>query len=146
MSTYDPTLPKVLKWNSAAQAIAGDVITFVDDVRVTGFSKENCREVHHQFASRIQYLGMQDAPRKYRPPSQSQAGAWTGTIFKITNESITKSVSHEKWEKGRSMIRKLWLEIGTQGDGRPVLDRKALERETGFLNHLSMTFEVMVPI
>jgi hypothetical protein len=43
------------------------------------------------------------------------------------------------------MIRKLWLEIGTQGDGRPVLDRKALERETGFLNHLSMTFEVMVP-
>ena len=145
MLAYDPTLPKVLKWNSGAQSIAGDVITFVDDVRVTGFSKENCREVHHQFASRMQYLGKQDAPRKYRPPSQSQAGAWTGTIFKITNDTITKSVSHEKWEKGRAMVRKLWEAVANQGDNRPLLDRKALERETGFLNHLSMTFEVMVP-
>lgn len=121
------------------------MITFVDDVRVTGFSKENCREVHHQFASRIQYLGMQDAPRKYRPPSQLQAGAWTGTIFKISKESITKSVSREKWEKGRSMVRHLW-ELVSNGDiSRPILDRKTLERETGFLNHLSMTFEVMTP-
>jgi hypothetical protein len=68
MPEYNPTLPKVMKWNSHAKAIAGDVITFVDDVRVTGFSKENCRNVHHQFASRLQFLGMQDAPRKYRPP------------------------------------------------------------------------------
>jgi hypothetical protein len=81
----------VLKWNSTAGALAGDVITFVDDVRVTGFSKENCREVHHQFASRLQYLGMQDAPRKYRPPSQLHAGAWTGTMFRISADSITKS-------------------------------------------------------
>jgi hypothetical protein len=38
MSTYNPTLPNVLKWNgTAAGALAGDVITFVDDDWVTGF-------------------------------------------------------------------------------------------------------------
>ncbi len=145
MSAYNPTLPKVLKWNSTAGALAGDVITFVDDVRVTGFSKENCREVHHQFASRLQYLGMQDAPRKYRPPSQLHAGAWTGTIFRISADSITKSVAQEKWDKGRSMVRRLWDALSKHEDRRPVLERKTLEKETGFLNHLAMTFEDMVP-
>ena len=30
-------------------------------------------------------------------------------------------------------------------DDRPVVNRKELERETGFLNHLSMTFDVITP-
>lgn len=145
MSDYNPALPKVMKWNEAAQAIAGDVITFVDYVRVTGFSKENFRSVHHQFASRIQYLGMQDAPRKFRPPSQSQAGAWTGTIFKITGDAITKSVAPEKWDKGTNIIARLQAAMEEHCESRPLLDRKLLERETGFLNHLAMTFEVFVP-
>lgn len=101
MTTYNPTLPEVFKWNTTAKVIAGDVITFVDNMRVSGYSKENCRTVHHQFAStRIQFLGMQDALRKYRPPSQTQAGAWTGTIFRISRKTISKSVAPEKWEKG----------------------------------------------
>jgi hypothetical protein len=39
MECYDPFLPKVMKWS---KAVAGDVITFVDDVRIVGYSKENC--------------------------------------------------------------------------------------------------------
>jgi hypothetical protein len=145
MTSFDPALPKVLKWNTSAHAIAGDVITFVDDVRVTGYSKENCRDVHHQFASRIQFLGMQDAPRKFRPPSQSQAGAWTGTIFRISSDSISKSVSEEKWAKGRAIIDRLRSLLGPPAEERPMLCRKLLERETGFLNHLAMTFENLTP-
>lgn len=145
MDSYDPQLPKVMKWNSEARAIAGDVITFVDDIRITGFSKENCRNVYHQFASRIQFLGMQDAPRKFRPPSQAQAGAWTGTIFRITPRSISKSVSEEKWQKGIDIVNRLDLLITSDTIGRPMLNRKLLERETGFLNHLAMTFENLLP-
>ena len=101
MDSYDTTRkPKIMKWNSVIGCMAGDVITFVDDVRMTGSSRDRCHEVHRQFTSRMQYLGIQDAPRKFRPPSQNQAGAWTGTIFKITQNVITKTVSHEKWEKG----------------------------------------------
>ena len=64
MDSYDPSFPKIAKWNSVRQSVAGDVITFVDDVRIVGSSKENCHEVHRQVASRFQFLGMQDAPRK----------------------------------------------------------------------------------
>jgi hypothetical protein len=84
---YDPLLPKVMKWDDSANegngAVAGDVITFVDDVRIVGHSKANCHKVHRQFTSRMQFLGMQDAPRKFRPPSQTCARAWTGTIFRV---------------------------------------------------------------
>ena len=58
MTTYNPTLPEVFKWNTTAKVIAGDVITFIDDMRVSGYLKENCRTVHLQFASRIQFLGI----------------------------------------------------------------------------------------
>lgn len=77
LDTYDTTKPKLMKWNSVKNGMAGDVVTFVDDVRMIGSSRERCRYVHRQFSSQMQYLGIQDAPRKLRPPSQSQAGAWT---------------------------------------------------------------------
>jgi hypothetical protein len=142
-ATYDPNQPKVMKWRSSEGCIAGDVITFVDDVRITASSKEGCWSVYRQFASRIQYLGMQNAPRKFRPPSQTQAGAWTGTIFRIDAGSVAKTVSQEKWNKGRSIIQSLLNELAVCD--QPMLDRKALERHTGFLNHLAMTFEDLNP-
>ncbi len=151
---YDPLLPKVMKWNDTASdnntgivtgAVAGDVITFVDDVCIIGHSKENCHGVHRQFTSRMQFLGMQDAPRKFRPPSQSGAGAWIGTIFRVTPDSISKSVSQEKWQKGISILTNLSELCRAHALRRPVLDRKQLERDTGFLNHLSMTFEETTP-
>lgn len=152
MTEYDPALPKVIKWRStdpddpkSGGKVAGDVVTFVDDVRITGFSKENCHAVHRQFASRIQYLGMQDAPRKFRPPSQAHAGAWTGTIFRIADPIISKSVSQEKWEKGKRIVDALNMRIRDSDNGRPLLDRKSLEKETGFMNHLCMTFETLTP-
>ena len=145
MVTYNPSLPKVMKWNSTAHSVAGDVITFVDDVRVTGFSKENCRDVLRQFASRIQFLGMQDAPRKFRPPSQEHAGAWTGTIFRVSHDAISKSVSAEKWAKGTAIMNRLRGELDADEGKRPMMNTKLLERETGFLNHLAMTFDNLVP-
>jgi hypothetical protein len=101
---YDPKWSKVMKWVDDPGDIAGDVVTFIDDVRMTGHSKENCHQVHRQFSSRVQWLGMQDAPRKFRPPSHTKAGAWTGAIFKIEPDTISKSVSQEKWEKGKAIV------------------------------------------
>jgi hypothetical protein len=37
METYDTTKPKVMKFNSAQDYVAGDVVTFVDNVRITDF-------------------------------------------------------------------------------------------------------------
>jgi hypothetical protein len=38
---YNPSLPRVMKWNQAAKAIAGDVVTFVDDLRASRHLVEN---------------------------------------------------------------------------------------------------------
>ena len=52
MSEFDPLLPRVMKWRSELGVVAGDVVTFVDDVRVTGYcSKENCRNARASSAS-----------------------------------------------------------------------------------------------
>lgn len=150
MSDYDPILPKVMKWNDLANegkgAITGDVTTFVDDVRIVGFSKENCHLVHRQFTCRMQYLGFQDAPpQKYQPPSQSSAGAWTGTVFKVSSDTITKTVTMEKWETGISILSSLKKACDTDVDNCPILNRKQLDHKTGFLNHLSMTYDTITP-
>ena len=121
MDSYDTMKPKLIKWNSSKRCVAGGVVTFVDDVRMTGSSREHIHEVHRQFTSRMQYLGVQDAPRKFRPPSQNQAGAWTGTTFKITNIVITKSVSQEKWTKGRDIVANLSRLLSDHPFERPVL-------------------------
>ena len=83
MTTYNPLLQKVMKWNDLAndgkEAVSGDAVTFVDDdIRISGHSKENCHGVHRRFSSRIQYLGMQDAPRKFRPLHKPKRGPGQG--------------------------------------------------------------------
>jgi hypothetical protein len=42
---FDPTLPMVMKWNNLSDAIAGDVITFADDLRASGPDSESAWQV-----------------------------------------------------------------------------------------------------
>jgi hypothetical protein len=58
---------------------------------------------------------------------------------------MSKSVPQEKWEKGIGIIENLSRLISEHPDERPLLNQKDLERQTGFLNHLSMTFDEMTP-
>jgi hypothetical protein len=143
-SDYNPSLPRVMKWNQAAKAISGGVVTFVDDLRASGHSVENSWQVSCQLGSRFQYLGIQDAPRKRRPPSQTP-GAWAGGIFSSANGRITKSFSVEKWKRGQTMIRWLQDEVNACSNNRPWLNFKRLESTAGFVCHLSMTHEVFRP-
>ena len=45
MESYDPSKPKVIKRNSKSSSVSGGVVTFVDDVRMTGSSCEHCHIV-----------------------------------------------------------------------------------------------------
>lgn len=141
---FDATKPRVMKWNDIAEAIAGDVKTFVDDLRGTGFSFENAWQVARQLTSRLQYLGIQDAPRKRRPSAQDP-GAWAGAIFAIICDQLIKSVTQEKWDKGRAIIQELQKLVEEAKDGRPEINHKDLERKCGFLVHLAMTFGDIMP-
>ena len=46
MDSYDTTKPKLMKWNSSKGCVSGGVVSFVDDVRMTGASREHTHEVH----------------------------------------------------------------------------------------------------
>jgi hypothetical protein len=63
---YDPALPRVMKQDAVTRKIAGDIVAFVDDLRTPGCSIEQAWAIAHQMVSRLQYLGLQDAPRKRR--------------------------------------------------------------------------------
>jgi hypothetical protein len=43
------------------------------------------------------------------------------------------------------MIEALVKEVRESAGGRPVLERKKVEKETCFLNHLAMTLDVVTP-
>jgi len=45
---YDPTIPRLYKWNSASNAIACDCKTFVDDLRSICPTRSLCRAATHQ--------------------------------------------------------------------------------------------------
>jgi hypothetical protein len=139
---YDPSLPMVMKWNDLAARIAGDIVVFVDDLRLTGFSIENAWAVARHILSRLQYLGIQDAPRKLRPPSQNP-GTWAGAIVKIYPEKISISVSQSKWDRGRAMVVEL-LDCFIKEE-RPWLSHKDLERKRVFFGHLAMCYASLVP-
>jgi hypothetical protein len=55
---FDPRLPRVFKWCSKSSKIAGDVVIFLDDERGSDHSLENAWQVHRQYISKQQYLGI----------------------------------------------------------------------------------------
>jgi hypothetical protein len=139
---FNPTLPRVMKWDLMINNIAGDIKTFVDDLRASGIDEETAWKIARQVASRLQYLGIQDAPRKRRPPTR-KTGAWAGAIFSTENNKITQTVSQEKWDKGRAQLEELSAQLSLSPDSK--FSYKRLEQIRGFLCHLSMTFDVITP-
>ena len=90
---FNPSLPNVIKLNSKTNRIAGDLRAYVDDLRVVGYSLEHAWEISRRIASMIQYLGIQDAPRKRRIDN----GPWAGSIFLTTDHLVQKTVAKAKW-------------------------------------------------
>jgi hypothetical protein len=139
---FDPSLPRVAKWNDIWNGIAGDMLAFVDDLRASGPDKETAWQIARLIAAGLQRLGIQDAPRKRQPPMR-QTGAWAGSLFSTTNGKISQSVTAEKWEKGQNSVKSL-LDAIDENEG--IVDYKSLERVRGFLCHLSMTFGVITSL
>ena len=50
--------------------------------------EETCWKVARQVLSRFQYLGIQDAARKTRPPTRDQRSASAGTVFETSSEGV----------------------------------------------------------
>ena len=80
--------------------MASILAIYVDDERIHSGTEEEAWTAAHLVATRESYLGIQDAARKRRPPTQA-AGTWTGSIIRtndtehlmpvITSENISPS-------------------------------------------------------
>lgn len=142
---YDPTMPRLFKWDSATQVIASDCKTYVDDLRTIGASEQGARRATHLIETGLTYLGEQDSTRKRRPESQ-QPGAWSGSIsLSIPNQGLYVKVSMEKWIRAQNIVRDLLSYFDESRKELPRLNTKSLERGVGFLVHLSMTYPVIIP-
>jgi len=136
---FNPALPNVFKWNETAQRLAGEIKAYVDDLRALGWSLEHAWQIAHLIASRLQFLGIQDAPRKRR----IDQGPWAGSIYVTDKDLIQQTVTKEKWDKAKNFINEInqLLEINSEHD----FDFKYLEKVRGFLCHLALTYEIIFP-
>jgi len=138
-ASYDPSKPWVCKIRLDG-SIACDLFIYVDDLRPTGGTEEDCWKATRRTGSRCSYLGIQDASRKRRSPSQTP-GAWAGSIIRTDGKAVYVSVSAEKWDKTKKQIA--WLKECLVKEER--IPFKELERIRGFLVYTSRTYTSMVP-
>jgi hypothetical protein len=131
-----------MKWDKIIDNIAGDVKTFVDDLRYLGTDEERAWEIARRIASIFQHLGIQDAPRKRKPPIRG-TGAWAWSMFSTILGKIQRFVSQKKWNKARTWIRRFLIQLAEEP--AVELDYKELEQATGFLCHLLMTYKDLAP-
>jgi len=133
--SYVPTLPCVSKVVTATGRIAGDVGTYVDDLRPVGSTRAHCWAVAHRISTILCYLGIQDALRK-RTALSLRAGAWAGTLVHTDKQEVAVSVTQEKWDRAQAYL----YEIQTILDHDNVFDFKTLEKQRGLLVYVTRTY------
>jgi hypothetical protein len=70
-------------------------------------------------------------------------GRMTGSMFSTALGKIKKFVSQKKWDKARKRILHFLTELTKDPD--TLFNHKEMEQATGFLYHLSMTYEDLAP-
>ena len=119
--------------------MAGELLAYIDDLRAIGASTNHAWEIAHWVASRIQYLGSQDASRKRRVDQ----GPWAGCIVVTTDNAVSKTVQRSKWVKAQAYLSE--LNERAQLGPHTQFSYKRLEQIQGFFCHLGMTFDVLMP-
>lgn len=97
---YNPSMPWAHKLRLSDGRIAADPLMFVDDARPNGPTEEECWKATRNFASMCSHFGIQDAPRKRRPPSLD-AGAWAGLVVHTDGGEVGARAFQSKWDKTR---------------------------------------------
>lgn len=140
-SDYKPHLPWVSKVRDDDGQVANDFVTYVDDTRSCGSSWLEARQASRTVASKLNWLGIQDAARKRRDPCQDP-GPWAGSVVHVSPEgAITVSVTQERWGKPRGIVDWIAEEVSRSD----TIEFKTLERYRGFLVNVGRTCPILVP-
>ena len=159
---YNPSEPWIQKMRADGLA-AAEIVQYVDDVRIIAPTEELAWLCSSTMGKGLSFLGLQDAARKRRKPSQTP-GAWAGATVSSEGDVVKKGVTKERWEKVKLKVRWIADQIGlsdsfSPGDYGDLNDRrdesgecphgcihyKTMESYVGFLVYVSMTYTSMVP-
>ena len=101
---YDPSMPRLYRWDSKCQVITAACKTFVDDLRSVVATQKLSRDATRRIETVMGYLGLQDATRKRHPKSQTP-GEWTGSITLLPeNAGLCVTLSERKWGRAKEII------------------------------------------
>lgn len=138
MATYNPTKPVVYK-AKADGSLAGDVLVYIDDLRGTGLTEVEGWNGIQQVAKRLNFLGIQNAARKFRTILQ-EPGPWAGSMV-YTSEGVHVLISKDKWSKTKKILGEMKAEL-ERGKG---MNFKKLRSDRGFLIYVTRSYPSMVP-
>lgn len=139
--TYDPTCSWIAKVRVDGLN-ACILVTFVDDERVAGATRELTWQAGRRLAQIESYFGIQDASRKVGKCLQ-QPRAWAGSVVHvIPGSGVYVLTSEEKWLKMKGIVEK-WL--GRLDSGAKVLDHKEFVSDRGFLVYTTQSYPDMKP-
>jgi hypothetical protein len=136
---YSPRLPWVFRVRADGH-MASDVVTYVDDMRSVGHSRDSCWEVGHTLACWYSWLGIQVTSRKTRPPSQTP-GAWAGAVVSTGAQGVGVKCSQDKCDKAKALLQDILAEL----ERSDQLQYKPLEQKRGFFIHLQRTYPCITP-
>ena len=139
---YNPAMPWVFKWDDRNNRMASDFVCYIDDIRGLGGTEGSCRATTRRVAAGVNYLGQQDAPRKRRPPSKTP-GAWAGAMCLSKPDGLYVTCTQAKWEKAKAIVG-YWRTVVVE-EKSTQLDAKRMEKDVGFLVHISRTFPATFP-
>jgi hypothetical protein len=94
---YDPSKPLIYKVRVDG-TIAAEIVGYVDDNRVTSSTEEEAWLASSRVAKSAAWLGLQDAARKRRPPSQ-RPGPWAGCVAYVGKDYVKKVCHTETLEE-----------------------------------------------
>jgi hypothetical protein len=138
---YRPDKPWVRKVRLDDGKIACDVFIYVDDLRPVGPTEKDCWLASRRVGSLLNWLGLQDAARKRRPPMK-EPGAWSGGIVHTCSDQVEVLVSKERWVKANDMLS--WMQEQME-EHEGMLEFKILESHRGFLIYISRTYPSICP-
>jgi hypothetical protein len=132
--------------------IAADIHSYVDDERVTAPTRELAWAGSSKLAKLRAFLGLQDAARKRREPSQ-EPGPWAGVVVHSRpGEPVYKLITQSRWDKAKRILKEFTELYSREGantkpgeDVEVWLPRKVLESGRGFLIYITRTYTTMIP-
>jgi hypothetical protein len=136
---YNPSVLWVRKEREDG-TLASELLCYVDDERVTGSTDLEAWIAGQRVSSGCAHLGLQDAARKRRPPSQTP-GSWAGSDVHTIQGRVSVLVSQARWDGMKTIIREIQEESADKGS----LAHKDLERKRGKLVYGTRGYNAMKP-